>query len=76
MAACLSTIRNGRTDTMKKAELIDRIHGAQDLLATCRTATYSADWVIGMLSQVAQDVAALEPEGTPANTENDDKPGI
>ena len=62
--------------TVNKAELIDRIHAMQDAVALCRTATYPGDWVIGMLSQIAQDVAALKPEETPTNSENNDQAGI
>ncbi len=72
-----STTNVGRTDTMKRAVLIDHIHAVQDNLALCRTATYSADWVIGMLSQIAQGVANLEPEGEETNdTTDNDKHGI
>lgn len=66
-----------RTGTMKKSVLIDHIHAMQDNLALNRIATYSADWVIGMLSQIAQDVANIEPEGEETdNTTDNDKQGI
>ena len=61
---------------MKKAVLINHIHSIQDNLALCRTATYSADWVIGMLSQLAQDVASIEPDEEPDNTTGNDQQGI
>ena len=61
---------------MKKAVLINHIHAMQDILALCRTATYSADWVIGMLSQLAQDVASIEPDEEPDNTTDNDQQGI
>ena len=61
---------------MKKAVLINHIHAMQDNLALCRTATYSADWVIGMLSQMAMDVAQLEPDNDEHPTQDDDQRGI
>jgi len=61
---------------MKKAVLINHIHAMQDNLALCRTATYSADWVIGMLSQMAMDVAQLEPDNDEHTAQDDDQRGI
>lgn len=42
-----------------KEKVIDTIHTIQDQLATFRTAEFSANWVIGLLSQIATEVAKI-----------------
>lgn len=63
---------------MKKSDLINDIHATQDTLALCRTATYSADWVIGLLSQIAAGVATLETDDNEnnSNINHNDQRGI
>lgn len=61
---------------MKKAVLIDHIHAMQDNIALFTTATYSADWVIGLLSQIAMDVANLELDNDEQLKQDDDQQGF
>jgi len=42
-----------------KEKVIANIHTIQDQLATFGTAEFSANWVIGLLSQIATDVAKI-----------------
>ena len=63
---------------MKKTTLIELIHLTQDNIAMCGIKTHSSDWVIGLLSQIATDVATLELDGdeTNINKTGNDRQGI
>jgi hypothetical protein len=55
-----------------KEKVIANIHTIQDQLATFETAEFSANWVIGLLSQIATDVAKIneQPDNTKEPHEN------
>lgn len=42
-----------------KEKVIANIHTIQDQLATFQTAEWTTSWVIGLLSQIASDVAKI-----------------
>ena len=56
-----------------KEKVIATIHTIQDQLATFGTAEFSANWVIGLLSQIATDVAKIneQPEQQQKGDKND-----